>query len=81
MLCCYWQLLFFKSDEEEWKELTEPAKCLDSAIFYTEKSKEMRQELFFMHWNWISALYRPIWKFGYWNPYWEGRKGTGTSLN
>ncbi len=62
---------FFKSVKEERRELTELAKYLHSAIFYTGKSKEMYQESFYMSWCWIATRYLPVHKFGYWNQYQE----------
>ncbi len=47
---------------------------------YTEKSKEMYMELFFMHWNRISTRYRLVHKFEYQNGYWEEKNGIGMSV-
>ncbi len=68
---------YFKSDEEEWRQLTELAKCVHSAVFYPGKSKEMYKELFF--YALVSDLYRigtQYWlvhKFGYQSRYKEGK--------
>ncbi len=48
-----------------------------SAIFYTGKSKETCNELFFMHWYWIGSR-QPICKFEYRNLCREGKNGAGT---
>ncbi len=44
-----------KSYKEERRGPTELAECLHLAIFYSEKSKEMCKELFFMCWYWTST--------------------------
>ncbi len=73
VLCCLGRLLYLRARKKNRDSRRSWQNVCIQQIFHTGNSKEMRKELFPLHWCHISTWYWPLCKSGCWNRFQEGK--------